>query len=1432
MYISSVYIHIPNISVVDQVEVYQYYNRFEMAPRSLYIIPARREQGIPAAANTRATDPHHKTTPRDHHHDHQDYNNPTIDVGRAANSKARGCEYFRRQLFLAGWRKRGSKPPPGGQDRRSRSPSVSSHGSGNNWGRDRTPHSSPSIAGSVVSGTSPHFEERLVRWGEEARRFSDSERLEKLARPPTPVLRSPTVSSAASSGVWERLRSPSIRSSVSQCPNRKSSPLNSEVGQESESEFEESEFQHDLEQLDREFKGEILPGPAGKRNLSSANPVSVDSNLSVISLDEEAIREILSRPEESPQEREPVEGSNSVGSDIFSDSTFSVISLSAIARQKFNVRQSASPGSPTALSVNRHNSREGVSGFTSDTGDLSFSVISLDGEAIAEILSRPQKEGPVGHSVLPESPESEADPGLTTTGSTRTSSFNNDQRPDSDSLLSTGHLGEHPSVFREDSTKQLPSATANTNPNTLKPYTWRRKPAPPSSRTPSPEFVHKGQKNTTHSREEARKSFWWIEDGNQEPKPVRGGFQLRQRHSDCKEMALSPEYPDEQRRFNNHTPGEIDQDEGGASLLSEVALQPGGPELHSPSPFPRLESPKREDDFIHRVHDEDDDDENLFVGRAETTEGDLSMPVEHRRHLMDMDSSFRLPRDTAYHEEEHGGQDDYPDDHDQQKQHQEELQQHESTQKLNMKKAESSFGQDEDFEDFDDFSMIHPEQTPSLKSRRSFIRSIITQSRTEHANSASSNVSSSKRNVGDMGPPPLPPLHRINSRSTQRRLERSYSHTSSARSKSRGRKIPEVVTTLPSSDSFEMSSPLPQHIPSSDDFAPSSPILSAQARKQQNYGDSGRKQDESAPRPGRLHRSESTTSTKSAGRRPKFLRSRHNSSARSSISSVHSNVYPNEHDDYDATDGGSTILGTTIGKRQDRQDKDRSPERPPLPERDLSRGRDQDRDRSLSQDRGISRGNSRGEQFGGPLSRSTSLGSIASGVTGLGSMTAEASGNPVRIRKSLDALTEVKSGVDENPHDDDRNPPLPPETAFGDDDDDDRSDYDNDNPSPSKIPLPRGESPDFNKEPQTPKNAKPPMPHPTMTAVNNQVSQVMVPATIARQISSNLKYPQYQYGVSPRKWNSPGGPTLKEQEAVIQKLGKENFDLKIKVYYLNQKLSMTSEEGIAEVHQENVDLKLKVVSLRKEVRMLKQQLRDAKLDRPRMEDMKNEEEEEEADRDRREMEIEIVELREKVERYELEFQRLKRRMAGENGGGPSGEVSEDVEILKDLLENESLRREQAELDNQRLRDEIWRMQQGQGGGQHSSSNLQPPYSTTRRTSATSHSDGNSNTGGSTVGPGGASRPNQATDTASLLARLRAENEELKRDLGAQTSMLTSRNRERDGLYAQIEDLKLSMRSGGALRPTGSSSSMTPGSDQPRFQHLHHGEFSNMKGILS
>lgn len=137
-------------------------------------------------------------------------------------------------------------------------------------------------------------------------------------------------------------------------------------------------------------------------------------------------------------------------------------------------------------------------------------------------------------------------------------------------------------------------------------------------------------------------------------------------------------------------------------------------------------------------------------------------------------------------------------------------------------------------------------------------------------------------------------------------------------------------------------------------------------------------------------------------------------------------------------------------------------------------------------------------------------------------------------------------------------------------------------------------------------------------------------------------------------------------------------------------------------------------------------------------------------------------------------------------------------MWKDLLEGETARREQADADNQRLRDEIWRLK-NDGSSTTTNNHTRNVYHINKRQTMSSRS----RSGDSTTTEDRNGAPSAASST--LVEQLRHENEELRREVGAQTSMLTSRNREKERLYQEIEDLKLGqMRGEGGRSMAGDS----------------------------
>jgi predicted nucleic acid-binding Zn-ribbon protein len=369
----------------------------------------------------------------------------------------------------------------------------------------------------------------------------------------------------------------------------------------------------------------------------------------------------------------------------------------------------------------------------------------------------------------------------------------------------------------------------------------------------------------------------------------------------------------------------------------------------------------------------------------------------------------------------------------------------------------------------------------------------------------------------------------------------------------------------------------------------------------------------------------------------------------------------------------------------------------------------------------------------------------------------------------------------------------------------------------------------------TPKPAKAALAAPTDTVIARHVRDVQVPESLAKEYKNRggLLTPARPstsdtggFGTSTASRHGRS-LTLKEQSSTIERLSKENFDLKLKVMFLSDRLDKLSEEGIKEMISENVELKtgLAVLQrdnkvLRRRVKELEKQLKDEE-ERPGTARSGHSDDEQSAayDQEAQEREEELIYLREQIEEYVTEIERLrnenlnreaeKRRMAevmrtlGEKTGerlGENFERQEEADVWKDLLEQETARREQSDEDNRRLRDEIFRLKQELAaqstvGPMHHTTNI---YNITKKSRERPLSP--TRPGASFSGdPDGNGTMSVSSTLVEELRReseqLRHENAELRREVGAQTSMLTSRNREKERLYQEIEDLKMAQRRG-------------------------------------
>ena len=353
--------------------------------------------------------------------------------------------------------------------------------------------------------------------------------------------------------------------------------------------------------------------------------------------------------------------------------------------------------------------------------------------------------------------------------------------------------------------------------------------------------------------------------------------------------------------------------------------------------------------------------------------------------------------------------------------------------------------------------------------------------------------------------------------------------------------------------------------------------------------------------------------------------------------------------------------------------------------------------------------------------------------------------------------------------------------------------------------------------PETPKPSRGRLDTPTDSVVAQHVRDIEVPATMAREFRDRNR------DVSPEKRNGAPTPsvgrngkslTLKEQSSTIDRLMKENWDLKLKISFLDDALSRRSDEGIKAMISENVDLRTSKFKSAKEMRELKRTNRDLerKLQEKTEELAKRAEipisEKNDSGPDPEEfqfMENELTYFRERVMTYETEIEKMrhesfaqekeKKRLAevlkrvGESNGNVDIGVREEVDMWKDLLDAETARREQADEDNRRLRDEILRLK-SDASSTTTNNHAANVYHVNRRQKLSSTVSYNSVSDREPDRNGAFSQ-----SSGTLVEQLRHENAELRREVGAQTSMLTSRNREKERLYQEIEDLKLGARHG-------------------------------------
>ncbi|KAK4953501.1 hypothetical protein LTR66_013633 [Elasticomyces elasticus] len=339
---------------------------------------------------------------------------------------------------------------------------------------------------------------------------------------------------------------------------------------------------------------------------------------------------------------------------------------------------------------------------------------------------------------------------------------------------------------------------------------------------------------------------------------------------------------------------------------------------------------------------------------------------------------------------------------------------------------------------------------------------------------------------------------------------------------------------------------------------------------------------------------------------------------------------------------------------------------------------------------------------------------------------------------------------------------------------------------------------------------------PTDTVIAQHVQSINVPDTIAKQFRQMQRSvsPDKRFGSSGMSLNLAGGRArvglpLKEQNAKIDKLTKENFDLKLKIHFLDQALQSRSDEGVKEMISKNVQLQTDLANERKDNQSMRRKMRELEkklqshegLAEARQSADESESKAEGASQD--DLQEEILYLREQLDFFERQTEELREEnmtkeverrrlveyvsaMGDRRSSEPRASDEEAIEIWKDQAASEMARREKAEADVQRLREELvfLRTEKSSNPGSMNKTpyNSNKRHQFSRQQSTDNGSDFSNARNGTMSG-----------SSATLVDQLKYENAELRRDLGAQTSMLTSRNRERERLQQEIEDLKMLQR---------------------------------------
>jgi chromosome segregation ATPase len=362
--------------------------------------------------------------------------------------------------------------------------------------------------------------------------------------------------------------------------------------------------------------------------------------------------------------------------------------------------------------------------------------------------------------------------------------------------------------------------------------------------------------------------------------------------------------------------------------------------------------------------------------------------------------------------------------------------------------------------------------------------------------------------------------------------------------------------------------------------------------------------------------------------------------------------------------------------------------------------------------------------------------------------------------------------------------------------------------------------------PETPRGPNVKIIAPTDTVIARHVQDIQVPDTVAREFrEKHGRSPEKRHMATPFT-RSKHNLTLKEQNSKIDKLSKENFDLKLKIHFLDQALQNRSDENVQETINKNVQLQTDLANEKKESQSLRKKIRELERRLKAQEDggaareptSGDEEDTSDGSVPKSALEEEIEFLRERLETTEITVEQWRdealqkeadnrrmveyiKTMTDKGSADNSAGIDEAINLWKEDFEDERAKREeaesrfaQAEAEREQLIKEVHRLREEQHyQSQFTTNNQIKPTHNNRHRLTTTTSRSNSDFEGND--------PRASVSISSVSDTLV---EQLQRDLHAQASMLTSRNRENQRLREENEGLKLTIRRGDVNSIAGDS----------------------------